>query len=244
MEDRWPDWARAQLRTAVALASAAPSGRVLAVDLYERWYSPGAQAAAQPPTRPLLGEYRRAHAAVATRVIDGVAVLERQDRIGRDGWWRTWNTAWRPAADGSRVLLSPRVDDAPELVGELTRRLRDVPYLLACPTDAVRLGGSGSVVLYVAQPAALTPDVVTDLAPLLRADTPPLCLPLGRGIAVAQYPDNGMTFGEHRCHLVALALARRDVAEAARDTALHTIAEVFRANGVDPAAPYRTALRR
>ena len=53
--------------------------------------------------------------------------------------------------------------------------------------------------------------------------------------ALAQHPDNGMTFGEHRCHLVALALSggRFD---------LDAIAAVFRAHGVDPATPHRTAL--
>ena len=54
-------------------------------------------------------------------------------------------------------------------------------------------------------------------------------------MAVAGYPDNGMTFGEHRCHLIALALRRP---ASARD-ALRAIAETFTAHGIDPAQPYR-----
>ncbi len=235
MNDRWPEWAREQLQTAVALASSVPNGRPLAVDLYERWFAGSAQPVPAAAPRPLLGEYRRAHEGVATLVVDGLPVLDRHDRLGSDGWWRTWNTSWRPAAGGARVLLSARLDAASTLVGMLTRELRDVPYLLAFPTDPDRLTRRGSAVLYLPRLRALTPDLVGALVPLLHPDTPPLCLPLGPGVAVAQYPDNGMTFGEHRCHLVALALRA-----GTPSGALSTIADVFAAHGVDPAAPYRT----
>ena len=66
-----------------------------------------------------------------------------------------------------------------------------------------------------------------------------MCLPLGPGIAVAQYPDNGMTFGEHRCHLLALALADARSIEPAGALVLDVIAQVFAAHGVDPSTPYR-----
>ena len=165
-------------------------------------------------------------------MIDGVAVLDRNDHVGADGWWRTWNTSWRPRVDDSRLLLSPRPDALADLIGLLTGQLRDVPYLLACATDPNRLARSAAVVLYVPRLSVLTPALVDAVTPLLRADTPPLCLPLGPGIALAQYPANGMTFGEHRCHLVALALARPGAA-------LSEIADVFRTHGVDPATPYR-----
>ncbi|HZZ97948.1 MAG TPA: T3SS effector HopA1 family protein [Jatrophihabitantaceae bacterium] len=235
MNDRWPQWAREQLQAAVTLASSVPAGRPLAVDLYERWFTGAAAPASSTRPRPLVGEYRRAHEGVATRIVDGLPVLDRHDRLGDDGWWRTWNTSWRPAAGGARVLMSAEHDCAALLVGALTSQLRDVPYLLACPTDASRLARRGSIVLYLPRLRVLTPELVGTLATLLRAETPPLCLPLAPGIAVAQYPDNGMTFGEHRCHLVALAL--RDGAQGA---ALTAIADVFAAHGVDPAAPYRT----
>lgn len=235
MNDRWPEWAREQLQAAVALASSVPDGRPLAVDLYERWFAGAMTQAPSAAARPLVGEYRRAHDAVATLVVDGLPVLDRHDRLGSDGWWRTWNTSWRPAAGGARVLLSAEHDAAATLVGALTRQLRDVPYLLACPTDPARLARRGSMVLYVPRLRVLTPELVGALAALLRPETPPLCLPLAPGIAVAQYPDNGMTFGEHRCHLVALALRA-----GAAGAALSAIADVFAAHGVDPAAPYRT----
>jgi hypothetical protein len=222
------------LRAAVDLADplmkSAVSGRMLATELYDRWFA--GPVASGGATGPFVGEYRRAHAAVASRTVDGVPVLERYDKLGTDGWWRTWNTSWQPRQAHPRILLSPEVDAAPDLVALLTAQLRDVPYLLACPADAWRLSRSGAVVLYAARLGAVSAQVLRAARPLLRADTPPLCLPVAPGVAVAQYPDNGMTFGEHRCHLLALALR-------GPGHSLGAIAEVFAAHGVDPSRPYR-----
>ncbi len=235
--DRWPGWARPQLLAAVELATApaAVSGRTLAAELYERWFS-GAVAGEPAKAGSLAGAYREAHAAARSVIrIDDVEVLDRHDRIGADGWWRTWNTLWQPRRVDVRVLLSPHAASVADLVALLTERLRFVPYVLACPTVPRHLARSGAVVLHLARLSALTPSVVAEIAPLLRSDTPQLCLPLHPGIAVAQYPDNGMTFGEHRCHLLALALA----ADPAAVPSLDAIAAVFSAHGVDPSTPYR-----
>jgi hypothetical protein len=211
----------------------AVSGRMLATELYDRWFAGPVATGDAAGATPLVGAYRSAHAAVARRTVDRVPVLERYDKLGTDGWWRTWNTSWQPRRAHPRILLSPQVDAAPELVALLTAQLRDVPYLLACPTDAARLGRTGSVVLYAARLGAVSAQVLRSARPLLRNDTPPLCLPVAPGVAVAQYPDNGMTFGEHRCHLLALAL--RGPARS-----LGAIADVFAAYGVDPERPYRS----
>jgi hypothetical protein len=235
MRDRWPGWARPQLRAAVELAASTTPGRTLAAELYERWFS-AAVAPPQLPAGPLVGAYRAAHASTQVTHRDGVAVLDRHDRAGADGWWRTWNTWWRPRHGDARVLLSPEAGRAPDLVGLVTARLREVPYLLACPSEPARLASSGAAVLHLARPQSLTPTLRAELAPLLRPDSPPLCLPVGPGIALAQHPDNGMSFGEHRCHLVALAF---EVASG-EATTLDAIAQVFAAHGVDPSAPYRS----
>lgn len=237
MRDRWPGWARPQLRAAVELAASTAPGRTLAAELYDRWFS-GAVAAEPARLAPLTGCYREAHAVRTVTEVDGIEVLDRHDRIGADGWWRTWNTLWQPRHADARVLLSPRADRVADVVAVLTERLRFVPYVLACPTVPMHLARSGAVVLHLSRLSALTPDLVAELGALMRADTPPLCLPLRPGIAVAQYPDNGMTFGEHRCHLLALALAAGSDAPAS--SSLDAIAEVFAAHGIDPSAPYRS----
>jgi hypothetical protein len=232
-EDRWPTWAREQLRGAVELAWSAEPARPLARELYQRWFAPAPTVDDSP--RPLLGEYRRAHAGVERRQDAGIAIIDHHDAI-RGGWWRTSNTDWRPAQAGTRVLLSPRPDRAGELVGRLTWALRDVPYVLTAPIEPARLVAS---MLYLPSLTPLSPELVAELAPCLRPDTPPLCLPVAPGIAVAEYPDNGMTFGEHRCNLVALALGALHPAR--QGSELQAIADVFRAHGVDPSAPHRSA---
>ncbi len=83
---------------------------------------------------------------------------------------------------------------------------------------------------------AIPDGLADDLEPLLRPVVSPLCLPIAAGIGVAQYPDNGMTFGEHRCHLIALALRRR----VSDSDPLRAIAAVFTAHGINPSTPYRS----
>ncbi len=235
IETSWPEWAREQLLSAVALASSAPSARPLATDLYERWFA-GVSGRAAP--RPLLGEYRRAHRDTAVRVVDGIRVLDHRDAI-KDGWWRTWNTEWRPPRTGSRVVLSPHPERAAELVARLTWALREVPYLLSAPIEPARLAAHGAGVLRLARRSSLTPELLREIGPCLRPDSPPLCLPVAPGVALAESPHNGMTFGEHRCRLVAMALQ-----SAAAGNALRAIADVFSAHGVDPSAPHRSAPMR
>ena len=240
--DLWPTWALSQLDEAATVAAAARATRDLrgvAVALYRDWFAPTLDSRATS-SAPLAGVYRRAHAGSSRRIAGAdLTVVARQDVVGRDGWWRTWGWAWRPLrsrAETMRVLLSPSVDELAELVRSLTAELIDVdfPWLLACPTDAGRLRRAGGVVLHVPD-AALVASLLAQVAPLLHDARPPLCLPLAPGVAVAADPSNGMTFGEHRCHLVALGLGMPRAASDPRGA----IADVFAAHGVDPAAPWR-----
>src|SRR5690348_9170721 len=140
----WPDWAVVQIVRASAIASeVAGSGAhaLLATELFRRWYAP-VIAGAPVATRPLAGVYRAAHAGSRVRrdLGDGTSVLDRQDVVRRDGWWRTWGDAWVPTTSREqsvRVLLSPRDDRLSEFVNLVTAGLRDsdVPWLLACATD-------------------------------------------------------------------------------------------------------------
>ncbi|MCU1658908.1 MAG: hypothetical protein JWO57_3564 [Pseudonocardiales bacterium] len=244
---RWPEWARPQLRSALSITRRVQaSGRrtALANELYRRWFNP---IVAPPvelgrPWLPLAGLYRSAHAGSASRiVIDGVSVVDRHDVVGRDGWWRTWGDDWLPTRSRSaavRIMLSPRADALSAFVATITTALlgEPVPWLLACPTDGQRLRRPASAVLYLPHVDALPLGLLTLLRPTLRQVMPPLCLPLAPGAALAEYPDNGMSFGEHRCHLLALAL-RTPIA---RRAPLQAIADVFASHGIDPGQPYRS----
>ncbi|MEP7177753.1 MAG: T3SS effector HopA1 family protein [Pseudonocardiales bacterium] len=242
----WPAWASAQLLGAVALSKTVPGhGRVLATELYRGWYNPVVCPALEfsRSWRPLVGTYRAAHAGSGTRILaDGIALIDRHDAVGRDGWWRTWGDSWVPVDSRRhciRVLFTPRPNTLGEFVAAVTAALLESmhPWLLACTTDLRRLSRSGSAVLYLPGADALPGTLLERLGPMLMPVTPPLCLPLAGGVALAEYPDNGMSFGEHRCRLVSLALQLPE----ARRTPLPAIADVFSMHGIDPAAPYRAA---
>jgi hypothetical protein len=248
--DPWPSWARPQLLDAAALAARIDTrsgGRALAGELYRRWYSPviGGAVELGRAGRPLAGTYRTAHAGSGNRILaDGISLVDRNDAVGRDGWWRTWGDSWTPTDSRRhcvRILLSPHPARLADFVGTATAALLQVkpPWLLACTTDPRRLSRSGSAVLYVRDPTVLPAGLLTQLRPLLRPVAPPLCLPLAPGAALAEFPDNGVSFGAQRCHLVSQALQR----PGARARPLEALAEVFAAHGIDPRTPYRASRR-
>jgi hypothetical protein len=246
--DPWPAWARPQLLQAAALTErvcAQGSELPLATELYRGWYRPAVGRSVQfgQRWRPLVGTYRAAHAGSGSRILaDGIALVDRHDAVGRDGWWRTWGDAWAPPVSrrqSVRVLFSPRPSALAEFVGALTAALLDAsePWLLACTTDSRRLACTGSAVLCIPDAAAIPETLLDTLRPLLRPSAPPLCLPLIPGAAVAEHREAGMNFGAHRCHLVALGLQ----SFAGRRAPLDAVATVFAAHGIDPAEPYRAA---
>jgi hypothetical protein len=239
----WPEWARPQLAEAIAIADAAPHDLGLARLLYRQWFSPPADESDNATElRPLAGVFRAAHAGSRRRVrVGGVQMVNRFDLIGPDGWWRTWGEAWTPPRSrrGSvRLMLTPRRAHLAELVTTVTGTLlgTDIAWSLGCATSKRRIGRYGGAVLDLASLDAVPDGLLESLSPLLHPVAPPLCLPIAPGVGAAEYPDNGMTFGEHRCHLVALALRHPS---GARDP-LRAIAAVFAAHGIDPARPHGT----
>jgi hypothetical protein len=240
----WPEWAVPQLTAAVALAATAADRTSVAALLYRNWFNPVVGDTWGLPTRtPLAGLYRAAHAGSGTRVRRGdLMVVARQDVLRAGGWWRTWGeygTPPRGRRGSVRLLLTPRPDLLAEFVTTVTERMLGsrIPWSLACSTDPRRMDRVGGAVLDLPGPDDVPGDLLTGLAPLLRPVAPPLCLPVAVGVGAAEYPDNGMTYGEHRCHLVALGLRHQ---RRSRDP-LSTIARVFSTYGVDPAAPHRSS---
>jgi len=169
-------------------------------------------------------------------------MVDRFDLIGPDGWWRTWGEAWTPPRSrrGSvRLMLSPRREHLAELVATVTGTLleTDIAWSLGCATSPRRISRYGGAVLDLASLDALPAGLLESLTTLLHPVAPPLCLPVAPGVGAAEYPDNGMTFGEHRCHLIALALRHPSSAR----NPLRSIAAVFAAHGIDPARPYSSS---
>jgi len=230
-----------QLGAAVALAHTATDRMGIATLLYRQWFNPVVDdASALPAGIPLAGLYRAAHPGSRIRLSSGsVSVVARYDAIRAGGWWRTWGENGTPRSrPGSvRLILTPRPERLAEFTATVTGRLlaAPVPWSLACAIDPARIARSGCAVLDLPSLDSIPRDLLDELAPLLRPVTPPLCLPVAPGVGVAEYPDNGMTFGEHRCHLLALALRHRP----SDPDPLPAIAAVFSAHGVDPALPHR-----
>jgi HopA1 effector protein family len=243
---RWAAWARPQLHRAVAIVDAAPDPVATARLLYRNWFSPVAgEAGPLAERRPLAGLYRSAHAGSGVRVrAEGLNIVGRYDLLGPDGWWRTWGASWTPPRKrrGSvRLMLTPRPERLADLVATVTATLLPtrISWALGCATDPRRVVRYGGAVLDVASVDSLPAGLLDELEPLLRPVTPPLCLPVAAGVGVAEYPDNGMAFGEHRCHLVALALRH----PSSGADPLRAIGAVFAAHGIDPGAPHRTRPR-
>ncbi|HEV7203601.1 MAG TPA: T3SS effector HopA1 family protein [Jatrophihabitans sp.] len=244
--DPWPGWARGQLLAAVDVAAAVPAGVGAARTLYDEWFNPPIEGGeTRRSRRPLAGLFRAAHAGSSSRRASGeLVVLDRHDVVGVNGWWRTWGESWTPprTRPGSiRVMLSPAVDRLPEFVNLVTGALlaSTTSWSLGCATDPRRVGRCGAAVLDLPGLDALPAGLLEQLAPVLTPVAPPLGLPLAPGVAAAGYPDNGMTFGEHRCHLIALALRQAN----GGDDPLAAIAGVFAAHGIDAARPHLSRSR-
>ena len=237
---RWAPWAVPQLEAAVEIMQAAPD-TTGAATLYRRWFTPTvADVPVRWPRRPLVGLYRSAHAGAPQRRPDGHWVLARHDVVGADGWWRTWGEHWTPPRSrrGSvRLIFTPHAGRLAPFVTILTAALLDgtASWSLACALDPRRVRRVGSAVLDVPSLDCLPDGLLDELAPTLRAAAPPLCEPVAPGVGLAVPPPNGMSFGEHRCHLVALALRH----PSSGTDPMRAIAAVFTAHGIDPATPHR-----
>ena len=244
---RWPAWARTQLLAAAEVAARFDGGSTgpgLAAELHRSWFAPRVLPAEQTIRAhgALGGVYRHAHAGSGAPIdVNGIAIVDRHDVIGRDGWWRTWGDDWTPTtgrAGAARVLLSPRPELIADFVTDVTAELlgRSIPWLLACTTDPRRLRRAGAAVLHVPHLDALDDDLLARLRPTLSDVTPALCLPVAPGMATCEDPGLGMSFGMHRSRIVALGLAR----PGAKDDPLAAVAHAFDAHGLDPAAPHRS----
>jgi hypothetical protein len=142
---------------------------------------------------------------------------------------------WHLTAEGAVPLLKALI--APLTSAGLPFQLK----VLAEPTAYQRCDAG---VLYIRRsdlPAAARWVMAawTITAPLLRDHVPSLTLPLARGLSAAEDPEDGNSFGLHRCRLLAEALIRaRDRGERSRSQRAAIVAEVFAEAGLVWNAPH------
>ena len=137
-------------------------------------------------------------------------------------------------------------ESAVPLVREATKRLNAarVPFVLKVRNDPAGFRRADAGVLFV-RPRYLgrlgdtVEQVHSAVVGGLRSEVPLFTMRLGHGLAMAENPTGGQSFGQHRCGLVAQALCRSFLrGERDPEARAHTMAEVFRAAGLDPVRPY------
>jgi hypothetical protein len=153
-----------------------------------------------------------------------------------------------PGPDGARARLSWHIAPAGAvtLVARATYALNGagLPFRLEALDDPARYDRRDAAALLVARDdyaavMALLRPLMRALGPHLAEGAPALTKPLARGLAVAEEPDDGQSFGEHRCGLLAgavVAAGARRLRHPGRRLAL--VREHFAAAGVDLEAPY------
>ena len=163
--------------------------------------------------------------------------------------WRVWGERWDPAADPRGELLRIYLACAPgtglQTVATVTEHARrwSEPWMLSSRALHEPVARPDATVLTVpvtslAPLRAPLQRMVADLRPLLARQAPLLTLHVMRGVGIAESPRPDVSFGRHRCGLVAAAaLAHREEPLTRLQKRTHA---AFWSVGVDPRRPYRS----
>jgi hypothetical protein len=132
---------------------------------------------------------------------------------------------------------------APLLLDSVSTRLNrfQVPYRFKCLTHSAAYIRSDSAVVFVPRrwyqiTARLLRDTHGAIASHLRPDSPLFTKPMADGLAFAEDPGGGQSFGMHRC--AALARAIRGVALNQGSLSIAKVEEQLSQQGVSPLFPY------
>jgi hypothetical protein len=186
--------------------------------------------------------------AAPVRPGDALALSRLRDVVDTaSGWWMADGGAGPASAiPFVRIYWNGDAAVAAELVHRVTRVLDELadPYTLKCPVTAPLFDRREPIVLYVERATWLRARralraVHAAVAPDLREPVPPLTLRLGRGVALAEDPGDGRSFGQSRATAVAAALAPLlSVGALDDDEIVAALAAGLAAHGISPARPY------
>jgi hypothetical protein len=182
------------------------------------------------------------------RVGDRVRCPRRLGAVVQDGWWRTWGAGWDPQHHPGplvRVYLRPLRGAVAPIVHAVTNVLAETDsWLLKLAPTPEGLLRPDAVVAYLAGAGRETgrDTVVAAVVGLTGGPPPPLTEPLADGLAWAEDPGTGESFGEVRCAAVAAAYAGLQ-GSASEGVWLDAVAAEFGRRGLDPAGPHRSPLK-
>jgi hypothetical protein len=218
----------------------APGGIVLASQDGER------------PRALLAGDYCHSSGSercgLAPRVGEQLLIVRRQDAPPAEGWWRTWGGGWRPSdppAVLTRLYVAVEPAQVLELISRLTAILQELatPWLLKAAAERAALGRPDAVVVYLPsaelgdapESARLIGAFAACAGGLVRDARPSLTYSIGPGLALAEDPADGQSFGERQSSLVAQALL---AARGSGEDPHRVLIEALRVAGIDPARPH------
>jgi len=179
-------------------------------------------------------------------------------RIGKElremlpGFYMALGEADRPYRSPARPRAMTRfywhltAQAAAPWIKEVTRRFNAaaVPFEAKVLSDPATYQRADAGVLYVDDAwrdaaFALLPPLHQAVSSRLRAATPMFTRRLAPGLAMAEDPGDGQSFGQHRCLLIAQALqqAYRDGLDSALER-VTAIVQAFTRNGFDAARPW------
>lgn len=180
---------------------------------------------------------------------DPVRVTARRDYVDEDGgfWFAaggTWDETVIPP-DLVRMYWHVTRTGAPALVHHLTRALGDegVPHSLKVTCGEPPVDRPDAAVLYVEDAFAdgalrACARAWPCVAAHLRPGVPRLALELASGVALAEDPGTGDSFGQHRCGVVAVALEWPSGSGRSSEEAAAAVLQALETAGIDPTRPH------
>jgi hypothetical protein len=189
--------------------------------------------------------------AAPVRAGDHVAVTRRRDRsVPEEGWWYTWGSVGPPPAlPLLRVYWNCGSEAAPIVVKAITTVMEQgaAPYMLKCPSHDALFGRCDSIVLYLSPQVWHSArqrlrEAYQQVAKCLRPQAPRMALSLGPGVAIAEDPADGRSFGESRSRAVADGVIHVLLSGAAKtEDVVATMAARLPAHGISLSRPYLRA---
>jgi Lanthionine synthetase C-like protein/HopA1 effector protein family len=189
------------------------------------------------------------------RAVDGNGIVPGADvllRIPKElpsmspGFYLAVGDAGMPDGPLTRMYWHLTAPAAVDFVRSVTSRLNAerLRFTAKVIDDPAAFRRCDAGVLYVRKPdyghvMDVLAGVYAELQPLLDPDVPALTKPLAPGLAVAEDPGEGESYGFHRCSLLAEGLlAAFDAGESAIEARVEAVLDTLSGAGVDVARPY------